>query len=564
MKSSVCFFAISMICAFGMMACDSSTEPGDTTNTEYHLAKLFVETEDPAYVNILFQVTDGAGIGVDDLQTADFIVREDGSQVSPTESRMKIKKMDEVDYTIRTVLMLDISPSVESEFSKIQAAALSMVNNIVENQSVAVYTFSSEIVRILDFSTDKQDIIDAINGIEIQPGSFSTDLYGGIISGVNQWTDSYSLSRIKQGFLVMITDGSDEASNHTLEAALNARDDKWVYTIGLGDEIDEYVLEELGNRGFFHVTDSNNLTGVFNKVQADILKFANSFYWLYYLSGLRDSDNHELNLRVNGNSNNLENYELVHTFNSAQFMDLAAGAWLKYAGNFVAVTDTLVFYKEQRGYFEAVSHWSDIEPIFTWSLDPSGMVEIDTSDDPLKAAMVFKTPGLVDLTLTDTANIAQHASFGKTFTFRILDRDVETITYDFEDGLVPDNFNGSGEISIASEIAQGDYSLKFIGNSATAKLSYLQVAFTVDLPASSGYIFEYDLSLSGQPLSLQTSVPGRVIYLDGEYVEPGWMTRIHDSSSGLQAGLQNFGLHIESEEPLTGYIDNITITYFPK
>ena len=120
-----------------------------------------------------------------------------------------------------------------------------------KQQEVALYKFSSEPEKILDFTSDKDLLKTAINSIG--GGFATTNLYGAVIGGVSQWEDFVSNDKIIQGSLVLFTDGNDTQGSSTLADALNAIGDKKVYTIGLGSEIERTILEQLGNREHFRL-----------------------------------------------------------------------------------------------------------------------------------------------------------------------------------------------------------------------------------------------------------------------------------------------------------------------
>ncbi len=110
----------------------------DRANSGYRLHSHNIETQLPAFVNIMFQVTDMDGKGIDYLTTEDFEVREDDQPVSPTESAMQIRKKDVIPYTLKTVLLLDNSASVGSNLEEIKNAAKALVQNITTQQKIAI------------------------------------------------------------------------------------------------------------------------------------------------------------------------------------------------------------------------------------------------------------------------------------------------------------------------------------------------------------------------------------------------------------------------------------------
>ena len=275
-----------------------------------------ITTEAPSFVNILFQVLDLDNWGVTSLTTEHFEVREDDQVVSPTESAMRIRKRDAIPYTLKTVLMLDTSTSVRTHLERIKEAALTLVKNMTAQQEIALYEFSEKPVLLQDFTDDADVLKEAIQKIRL--GFATTNLYGSIIAGSARWEDIYTTTEVQQGFLVILTDGSDTQGSYTLSEALEARGDKNIYTIGLGNEIDPDVLKELGNAGFFQISDVSKLVEQlaerFIEIQKRIVSFADSFYWLRYLSSKRGDRNHTLALSVKGNQ-----YTIRGTFNSRDF-----------------------------------------------------------------------------------------------------------------------------------------------------------------------------------------------------------------------------------------------------
>ena len=218
---------------------------------EYELIQYQIDVEQPSSVNVLFAVRDTLDRGVTGLKTEDFKVLENGQAVSPTESAMSIRKRAAAPYTLKTVLMLDNSLSVGESLVEIKAAAVSLVNNMTTQQEIAVYEFSDEPAMLQDFTNDVAQLTSAIQSIRL--GFGSTNLYGSIVEGCSQWKDIYTTTKIEQGYLILLTDGSDTQGSSSLSSALDARGSKKIFTIGLGPEIDQDALRRLGNAGFFLV-----------------------------------------------------------------------------------------------------------------------------------------------------------------------------------------------------------------------------------------------------------------------------------------------------------------------
>ena len=274
-----------------------STKAKSVSADGYIMTQHSFGTELPSYVNVLFQVLDFNGQGIDNLTALDFEVLEDGLPISISESNLTIKKRDETPYTLKTVLLLDNSTSLRSDFTEIKNAAITFVSSLAPNQEVAVFKFSEKIELVQDFTSNSALLAGKISGLNI--GFPTTDLYGAVIEGAGKWNDSVTPDKIVQGAMIVFTDGRDTQGSHSLAEVVAAVINKRVYTVGLGGEIDADILERIGNAGFFSVTDVLELTNIFLEIQSEIQRYANSFYWLRYLSPKRGNNNHTIQLSIN-------------------------------------------------------------------------------------------------------------------------------------------------------------------------------------------------------------------------------------------------------------------------
>ena len=276
-----------------------------------------LSTKLPNTVNAMFQVVDMTNRGVTNLDSTYFDVYEDGAPLSVSEAKLSIKKRTQVPYKIRTVLMLDNSTSLNAEINQIRIAASNFVKNILPNQEVAVYQFSEKIEMLHDFTDNKDTLLAALNRYQL--GVSSTDFYGAAIKGTSLWADTYSSSKIIQGSMVIISDGHDTQSSHTLAEALNAVANRYVYTVGLGAEIQPDILMAIGTAGYFLISDVSQLDAQFVNIQTAILNYANSFYQLSYNSPKRGNENHQLVIRIKNNPYAGAGSYIQGSYNSAGF-----------------------------------------------------------------------------------------------------------------------------------------------------------------------------------------------------------------------------------------------------
>lgn len=121
---------------------DSETVSVRVVDFRFKFVVHRIATEAPSFVNILFQVLDLHNWGVTALSAEHFEVRD--QLVSPSESAMRVQKRKALTHRFKpkTVLMLDTSTSVKDHLEQIKEAAIVMVENMTENQEIALYEFS--------------------------------------------------------------------------------------------------------------------------------------------------------------------------------------------------------------------------------------------------------------------------------------------------------------------------------------------------------------------------------------------------------------------------------------
>lgn len=396
----VVFLLLAITCS------DNSTEPEPIpTPPGYRLNEHLIDTELPCFVNIMFQVTDMDHKGVDDLTTDDFEVLEDSQPVSPTESYMQIRKRDIISYTLKTVLLIDNSVSVGDNLDEIKSAAITLINNITDQQEIAIYEFSDNPVLCQDFTDDVSLLTAAIEGINL--GYATTNLYGAIIEGVSRWEDYYNLSEISQGFLIAFTDGSDTQGSHTLSEALSARGSKRVYTIGLGEEIESNILRQLGNAGFYSITDVNELAEKFTEIQSEMETYANSFYWLNYMSPKRGYNDHTLKLTIKTNINTGSDSYIEGSFSSADFCSVIRGIYINTTEYDPYGVDTVEINQGDSLKLEAITYLAGNPPHYDWSSSNNNTVDIRESINDNSVAYAFAygdTGQTAEISIIDTPN----------------------------------------------------------------------------------------------------------------------------------------------------------------
>ncbi len=274
-------------------------------------------------VEILFRATDYDDQGVSGIRVEDLDVFENGGSIDQ-EGDLTITR-DSIPFDLKTVLLLDLTRSVEGLVPQIKAACIAMINQKLPEQKLAIYTFDAHTDLLQDFTADKDALITAVNNIPETDLVNSTNLYGAIEQMEGLWNDVYSIAGIEDGSLIIFTDGRHNATpNITLADALRAIDGKKRFVAALtSPDLDEASLKTLAesNDRYFKAADVTGLKNMFLNIQEEIQKSSNSIYYMYYQSPITDPAPYENTLRVEvkNNTNNLSDAFLEETFNSEGF-----------------------------------------------------------------------------------------------------------------------------------------------------------------------------------------------------------------------------------------------------
>jgi len=273
----------------------------------------------PGKVSIFFRVSDTNGNPVPGLTADQFTIYEQGrndacfSTISQTESQARISPNSQI-FNNNTLLILDLSNSVlSSSLDELKTASISFVDNVMPEEEsasfkMAIYWFDGEDVLhpLNPLTASKAELTAAIQGISQDISNDpSTDLYGAVIKATNLaeelLKDSSSADVIGAASVVIFTDGTDQASRYTQEAALNkvnlANKNISFFSIGLGAEIDADVLSEIGKTYSVFAGNKGELETTFNDISFRVSQQANSYYLFEYCSPKRDGSG-ENNLAI--------------------------------------------------------------------------------------------------------------------------------------------------------------------------------------------------------------------------------------------------------------------------
>lgn len=249
----------------------------------------------PSNVAVYFTVDAANGDPVGGLTAEDFRIYEDDSLVSPTESQQTIVN-PEVAAEHYTLLLVDMSGSIteSDQVPVLQAAATELVSQVEgSSQRVAVYAFDGEeeIHEIVGFTTEGGATAGVARLSGFRPRDPSTNLHGAVVAGLATLDEALSHSQVplRFGTLVVFTDGTDHAARVTRHDMGHAIDESAydVFAIGVGSEIDEGTLGDVGRNGYVLVEDSSAISEAFRQVGERIVQMTQRFYLLSYCSPAR-------------------------------------------------------------------------------------------------------------------------------------------------------------------------------------------------------------------------------------------------------------------------------------
>lgn len=248
----------------------------------------------PSNVAIYFKVQGPGGAPVGGLAADAFRIYEDGSLVSPFESKQVILN-PEVAAAHYTLLLVDMSGSVSESGSAqvVVDAASTFVERVEASQKVAVFAFdgSPEVHPIAPF----QSAGGAKGGVRAlatyKPSDPSTNLNGAVMKGLTELKQALDRdpAPMKFGTLVVFTDGTDRAARVSKDDMKKAiRDSQYdVFAIGLGAELKEGVLGDIGKDGTAHAENRDAVVKAFDSIAQRVEGQTKSYYLLGYCSPAR-------------------------------------------------------------------------------------------------------------------------------------------------------------------------------------------------------------------------------------------------------------------------------------
>jgi uncharacterized protein YegL len=324
--TSLMLRTVFLLGVFTLIGCQKDDDNLFSSSDEHHFRMEAFEVEtDPAHreVRILFQVRDKEFNGVAGITAADLNVYENGGAID-SEGGLSLNPGN-IPSDLKTVLLLDISRSVEGLVPQIKAACIKMIENKLPEQRIAIYTFNSSTDLLQDFTTDEVALKAALNGIPETNLINSTNLYGAVIDVADLWEDVFTIQGIVDGSLIVFTDGRHNANpGIVLDDAKDAIEGKKIYVAALkSPDLDEASLKSLAGRAdrYFKADNVAGLEEMFVNIQEEISRLSRSIYYLTYQSPITDPSprDNSLKVEIDGNRNGGTDKLILESFNSVGF-----------------------------------------------------------------------------------------------------------------------------------------------------------------------------------------------------------------------------------------------------
>jgi hypothetical protein len=265
----------------------------------------------PNNVWVFFTVEDGEE-PVAGLTAEDFKIYEDDQLVSKFESKQVILNPD-VAAVMYTMLLVDMSGSVteSGEAGTVVDAAKMFSERVGKTQKVGVYAFDGgeDIYSVVHFTEAKGSIEGGLEGLRSYKSKDpSTNLNGAVIQGIQELKTELDKDKrpLKFGTLVVFTDGTDRAARVPRDKLLEELNKEEyasyeIYVIGVGAEIEESKMNEIGRDGTELAADDEKVREAFERVASRIEAHAKRFYLLSYCTPARSGEH---TVRIEANARN--------------------------------------------------------------------------------------------------------------------------------------------------------------------------------------------------------------------------------------------------------------------
>jgi len=215
-------------------------------------------------VKCYFTVTDQANIPIGDIEKSYIVLKEDGKVISTFNF---ITKSD-VASSVSATLVIDQSGSMEGQkLRDAKNAATAFVNELSVNDIASVVSFNKDVRIRKDFTSDKTELINAINSISAFD---ETALFDAIARAIDSL-------KFKPGnkAIIALTDGMDNSSHVTPDilVSMALQYGISIYTVGLGEDAEESTIRYIANLTggqYYYAPTSEVLSIIYKRISGQL------------------------------------------------------------------------------------------------------------------------------------------------------------------------------------------------------------------------------------------------------------------------------------------------------
>jgi Ca-activated chloride channel homolog len=248
-------------------------------------------------VSVLFSVTNKKGRLIPDLTQDDFQVYEDGV---PQKIALFFRRSN---LPLRIGILIDTSNSVRPRLEFEKESAVDFLDAVLRpgTDQAFLIGFDVEPVLLANYTDDVGKLSDAIRSLTAGGGTglFDAVYYACKQKMIYEPPPQPYLRRV----LVIVSDGEDNESQHSLEEALSMaqRAEAIVFCISTnrsgitdrGDKVLKDLASQTGGATFFPF-EASDLAGAFKKIATEL----RSQYYLAYYSKARDGAYHRIRIKA--------------------------------------------------------------------------------------------------------------------------------------------------------------------------------------------------------------------------------------------------------------------------
>ena len=230
---------------------------------------------------------DSQGFPILGLDPSSFNISEDNTPIK----NVSIEPIENTDQPLAVVIAIDVSGSMSGQpLTDAEEAARDFISKLQDKDLVGLVTYSDTVQVVSDLTTDHDAVYRKLDKLY---ASGETAMRDAVVAATDLLKD-----RSERTAIIVLTDGKDNKSIHTLDETINAAV-RWmtpVYPIGFGSEINNETIEKLaqGTGGTSQaLPDSSSLQSSFKA----ILSVLRNQYKITYLSNLpADGTKHQLTI----------------------------------------------------------------------------------------------------------------------------------------------------------------------------------------------------------------------------------------------------------------------------